>query len=84
MFINKLTVLQKYDTLLLQQLLYEEILDFLIKNNVERPEDYAWVSQLKFFWEDTPADEPNINVRQLLLSLKYGNEFLGSKSKVIL
>ena len=31
---NRLTILQKYDTLLLQQLLYEEILDFLIKNNV--------------------------------------------------
>ena len=27
---------QKYDALLLQQLIYEEILDMLIKNNIER------------------------------------------------
>lgn len=28
---------QKYDTLLLQQLLYEEILDHIIKSNIQRP-----------------------------------------------
>ena len=76
--------LQKYDTLLLQQLLYEEILDLLIKSNIQRSEEYSWASQLKFFWEDTPSDDPNITVRQLHLALKYGNEFVGSRTRVIL
>jgi hypothetical protein len=76
--------LQKYDTLLLQQLLYEEILDFLIKSNVQRSEEYPWASQLKFFWEDTPSDDPNITVKQLHLALKYGSEFIGSRSRVVL
>lgn len=51
---------------------------------MQKGEEYAWASQLKFFWEDTPADEPNITVRQLHLSLKYGNDYLGSKTKVLL
>lgn len=46
----------KYDTLLLQQLLYEEILDLLIRSRIQRAEEYPWASQLKFFWEDTPSD----------------------------
>lgn len=76
--------LQKYDTLLLQQLLYEEILDLLIKSNIQRSEEFPWASQLKFFWEDTPSDDPNITVRQLHLALKYGSEFVGSRSRVVL
>lgn len=82
--VNSVNYLQKYDTLLLQQLLYEEILDYLIKKNIQRAEEYAWASQLKFFWEDTQTDEPNITIKQMHLSLKYGNEFIGSKTKVIL
>jgi hypothetical protein len=69
---------------LLQQLLYEEVLDYLIKSNIQRAEEFAWASQLKFFWEDTPSDEPNITVRQLHLALKYGGDFIGSRTKVIL
>jgi hypothetical protein len=65
--------IQKYDALLLQQLLYEEILDHIIKNNIQGPEEYSWASQMKFFWEDTPNDDPNITVKQMHLSLKYGN-----------
>lgn len=65
--------LHKYDTLLLQQLLYEEILDYLIKNNIGRAEEYPWASQLKFFWEETSTEEPNITIKQMHLSLKYGN-----------
>lgn len=42
--------IQKYDTLLLQQLIYEEILDQLIKANIENCEEFIWASQLKFFW----------------------------------
>jgi len=37
---------------------------------------------LKFYWDDT--DDQNITIRQLHLSLKYGNEFLGSINKVII
>lgn len=74
----------KYDTLLLQQLVHEEILDQLIRSNIQRPEDFIWASQLKFYWEDTAADEQNITIRQLHLSLKYGNDFLGSYTKVII
>jgi hypothetical protein len=74
----------KYDSLLLQQLLYEEVLDRLIRTNVQRAEDFEWASQLRFHWEDSPGDETNITVRQLHLVLKYGNDFIGSQVKVIL
>ena len=46
-----MNTIQKYDTLLLQQLIYEEILDGLIKANIEKPEEFIWASQLKFYWE---------------------------------
>ena len=67
------TNIQKYDALLLQQLVYEEILDQLIKNNIERAEEFTWAAQLKFYWEDVSNDEANITVRQLHVNMKYGN-----------
>ena len=51
-----LTQNQKYDALLLQQLIYEEVLDMLIKNNIERVEEFIWASQLKFIWEDSSTE----------------------------
>jgi len=68
----------------LQQLVYEEILDQLIKKNIQYVEEFIWSSQLKFYWEDSTADEPNITIKQLHMNLKYGNEFLGSIIKVII
>jgi hypothetical protein len=65
--------IQKYDILLLQQLIYEEILEQLIRSNIQRAEEFTWASQLKFFWEETSNDEPNITVKQLHLNMKYGN-----------
>lgn len=59
-------------------------MDQLIRANIERAEEFIWASQLKFFWEEASNDESNITVRQLHLNLKYGNEFLGSLTKVII
>ena len=65
-------------------MVYEEILDQLIKNNIQRAEEFIWAAQLKFCWEDVSTDEANITVRQLHVNMKYGNEFLGSLTKVII
>jgi hypothetical protein len=31
-------------------------LDQLIKNSIEKAEEFIWASQLKFLWEDTATD----------------------------
>lgn len=78
------SLLRKYDSLLLQQLHYEEILDHLIKSRISKPDEFSWASQLKFDWEDSSSDEANITAKQLYAAARYGNDWIGSRTKVIL
>lgn len=75
--------LPKYDSLLLQYLMHEEILERVLKFNVLKADDFNWQNELRFGWDDSGTDEPNIIVRQLHIGVKYGSKFVGSKAKPI-
>jgi len=78
-------MLSRYDTLILQTLFHEELLSLLIKKNVMNTTDFEWQNQLRFYWDEANNnDDNNIIVKQCHAKLKYGNEYIGSRSKVVI
>lgn len=56
-----------------------EILKALIKSNTTSEKDFDWLSQLRYYWEDGCLDTRMINA-----NLKYGNEYLGNATRLVI
>ena len=49
-----------------------DTLQVLVENKVSSDDDFMWLSQLRYYWEDE-----NMLTRMINASLKYGYEYLG-------
>jgi len=55
---------------------------------LEDPKDFAWVSQLRYYWEDREdlagLGSPGFIVRQIQASFPYGMEYLGNTPRLVI
>ncbi|ORZ30920.1 dynein heavy chain and region D6 of dynein motor-domain-containing protein [Catenaria anguillulae PL171] len=52
----------------------------LMENNIDNPNDFEWISQLRYYWE---ADE-DLHVRIVNAHFKYGYEYLGNNGRLVI
>ena len=70
-----------YENLILQSLIHQTILQQLVNANIRCANEYEWIKYLRFNWEDN--EESNVNIRKMHVNLRYGKEYIGSNSKVL-
>lgn len=80
---HRINSLHKYETIILQNLVHQRILEKLVHENVTCANEYTWVNQLKFVWEDGKEDN-KVSVRKMHVGLIYGQELIGSRTPVLL
>lgn len=59
-----------------------DIVDELNQNKTESTNDFKWMKQLKYYWEEEGIDD--IRIRQVSATLPYGYEFMGPTSRLVI
>lgn len=58
-----------------------DIVEGLLKENVSSIYDFGWQQQLRYYWEEEADD---CRVRQINATLKYGYEYMGATSRLVI
>ncbi|XP_076366412.1 dynein axonemal heavy chain 3-like isoform X2 [Tachypleus tridentatus] len=56
-----------------------DVVNDLVKKNVESPHDFSWLSQLRYYWEDG-----SVVVRMITTDIQYGFEYLGNSPRLVI
>lgn len=56
----------------------KDVIDELISNKVESLDDFIWLSQLRYYWEDD-----RVLVRIINATVPYANEYLGNSERLV-
>lgn len=59
-----------------------DIIEELHQNKTESVNDFKWMKQLKYYWEEDGVDD--IRIRQVSATLPYGYEFMGPTSRLVI
>lgn len=68
-----------FRTLLILLIQAQNILNRLIDKNVDSPDNFEWMGQMRYYFE-----ENKIEVKMLLSKLLYGFEYIGNKSRMVI
>ncbi|KAH8413286.1 hypothetical protein KR009_009673 [Drosophila setifemur] len=55
-----------------------DVLAEIVQNGVEDLQDFQWLCQLRYYWEDN-----NLDTRMINCSLPYGYEYLGNTTRLV-
>jgi dynein heavy chain len=58
-----------------------DIIEMLLKNEVESPNDFMWQQQLRYYWDD---ETDLCSVRQVNAVLSYGYEYMGATTRLVI
>jgi len=58
-----------------------DIIDKLVAENVQSIQDFNWLQQLRYYWDDQVDD---ILVKQVNAVLNYGYEYMGATSRLVI
>ena len=50
----------------------------LAKNKIRSPNDFDWLAQLRYYWED------DVIVRMITTDINYGYEYLGNTPRLVI
>ena len=56
-----------------------DVVGDLVNANVSSEGDFEWLSQLRYYWE-----QDDLNVRMINATIKYGYEYLGNSSRLVI
>jgi len=70
----------KICTLIIIEVHARDVLDKFVIDSVLDPRDFAWESQLRFYWE---KDEDFLRIRQCTGFFTYGNEYMGNNGRLV-
>lgn len=60
-------------------LLARDVVAKLAEDRISSLNDFAWISQLRYFWEDG-----DVMLRMITTCLKYGYEYLGNSPRLVI
>ena len=58
-----------------------DIIEELKHDNVSSINDFRWVKQLRYYWEE---DSDECKIRQVSATLNYGYEYMGATSRLVI
>ena len=65
--------------LITQDVHARDIIETLVNENVASKADFLWQQQLRYYWE-----EENVSVNQVNAKIKYGYEYMGATSRLVI
>jgi len=60
-----------------------DTLEMLVKENVKSDNEFVWLAQLRYYWEDI-GDQKNMVSRMINAYLNYGYEYLGNSGRLVI
>jgi len=57
-----------------------DVVQKMVDTEVSNPNDFQWISQLRYYWEH----EDEFNVKQIQATFKYGCEYLGNTTRLVI
>ena len=70
---------QVVSCLLINEVHNRDIIQSLVKSNVDSPDDFKWVQQLRYYWEDD-----TVIVRSINNSFEYSYEYAGNSTRLVI
>ena len=58
-----------------------DIIDNLVEEQVSSTQDFNWLQQLRYYWDD---QEDKVVVKQVNAALYYGYEYMGATSRLVI
>ena len=58
-----------------------DVLTMMVSQGCDTPNDFNWVSQLRYYY--SPEESPDIDVKIITASAKYGFEYLGNSFRLV-
>jgi dynein heavy chain len=72
---------KKVNTLIIIDVHARDIIDTFVRDSIMDAREFAWESQLRFYWERGPDD---MAIRQCSGAFKYGYEFMGLNGRLVI
>lgn len=61
-----------------------DVIDKMMKTNVDSVNAFDWLSQLRFYWEKEGKDDEDCFIRQINTQFRYGYEYLGNSGRLVI
>lgn len=74
-------VRKKVNTLIIIDVHARDIIDTFVRDSIMDAREFAWESQLRFYWDRAQDD---INIRQCSGLFKYGYEYMGLNGRLVI
>ena len=71
----------KVNTLIIIDVHARDIIDTFVRDSVLDPREFAWESQLRFYWD---KNEDNLNIKQCTGLFRYGYEYMGLNGRLVI
>ena len=83
---GKLTKLQRktLSALVVLEVHARDVVAELAEKGVPSVEDFDWASQLRYTWDTMDDGKEGVTVRMINAAINYGNEYLGTSSRLVI
>eukprot|EP00878_Enallax_costatus_P042783 GHUV01050253.1.p1 GENE.GHUV01050253.1~~GHUV01050253.1.p1 ORF type:complete len:324 (+),score=74.27 GHUV01050253.1:623-1594(+) len=72
---------RKVNTLIITDVHGRDIIDTFVRDSVMNAREFAWESQLRFYWD---KDMDDLNMRQCTGLFRYGYEYMGLNGRLVI